>query len=137
MPTEDRISPGPMVAGQMRTLDWSQNIVEPHKSGWKLATRDAPATPQHSVKSVVKAAGKPTPEPAASVKAKPWVKPASELTSCRVGRGQVITEKLQQIANMDPAAASRFTGDERDCKKKPEPRKANFSTPEEMEAHRH
>ena len=37
---------------------------------------------------------------------------------------------------MGPAAVSRFTGDERDCKKKPEPRKANFPTPEEKKAHR-
>ena len=121
----------------MRTLDWSQNILEPRKPGWKLAAGDAPATPQHAVKSVVKAAGKPTPEPAASAKAKPWVKPASELTSRRVGRGQVIAEKLQQIANMDPAAVSQFTGDEMDRKKKLEPRKANFLTPDEKEARRH
>ena len=92
--------------------------------------------PQHVVKSVVKAAGKPTPEPAPSAKAKPWVKPASELTYRGVGHGQVIAKKLQQIANMGPAAASRFTGDERDHKKKPEPRKANFPTPEEKEARR-
>ena len=137
MPTEDQISPGPVAAGQMCTLDWSQNILEPRKSGWKLAAGDAPVTPQHSVKSVVKAAGKPTPEPTASVKAKPWVKPASELTSRGVGCGQVIAEKLQQIANMGPTAVSRFTRDERDHKKKPEPRKANFPTPEEREAHRH
>ena len=104
----------------MCTLDWSQNILEPRKPGWKLATGDAPATPQHSVKSVVKAAEKLTPEPAAGAKAKPWVKPALELTSRGVGRGQVIAEKLQQIANMDLAAASLFTRDERDRKKKPE-----------------
>ena len=134
MPTEDQTSPGPVATSQMCTLDWSQNILEPHKPGWKPAARDAPATPQHTVKSVVKATGKPTPEPAAGAKAKPWVKPASELTSCGVGRGQVIAEKLQQIANMGPAAAFQFTGDERDCKKKPESRKANFPTPEEREA---
>ena len=135
-PTEDRVSLGSMEAGQMRTLDWSQNILEPCKPGWKPATRDAPATPQHVVKSVVKAAGKPIPEPAPSTKAKPWVKPASELTYRGIGHGQVIAKKLQQIANMGPAAASRFTGDERDHKKKPEPRKANFPTPEEKEARR-
>ena len=83
------------------------------------------------MKSVVKAVGKPTPERVAGAKAKPWVKPASELTYHRVGCGQVITEKLQQIANMGLAATSRFTGDERDRKKKPEPRKANFPTSEE------
>ena len=136
MPTEDRISPGSMAAGQMHTLDWSQNILEPHKPGWKPAARDAPATPQHTVKSVVKATGEPTLEPAASAKSKPWAKPASELTSCGVGRGQVIAEKLQQIANMGPAAASRFTGDERNRKKKLESRKARFLTLEEREARR-
>ena len=133
---EDQTSPGPVATGQMCTLDWSQNILEPHKPGWKPAARDAPAMPQHPVKSVVKATGKPTPEPAAGAKAKPWVKPASELTSRGVGHGQVITEKLQQIANMGPAAASWFTGDEIERKKKPESRKANFPTPEEREARR-
>ena len=136
MPTEDRISPGSMATSQMRTLDWSQNILEPCKPGWKPAAGDAPAMPQHTVKSVVKAAGKPTPEPAAGAKAKPWVKPASELTSHGVGCGQVIAEKLQQIANMGPAATSHFIGDERDRKKKPESRKANYLTPEEKKAHR-
>ena len=135
MPMEDRTSPGPMATGQMCTLDWSQNILEPHKPGWKPATGDAPATPQHTVKSVVKATGKPTPEPTAGAKTKPWVKPGSELTSRGVG-DQVIAEKLQQIANMGPAATFWFTGDERDRKKKPESRKANFPTPEEREAHR-
>ena len=37
---------------------------------------------------------------------------------------------------MGPAAVSRFTGDERNGKKKPESRKARFLTPEEREAHR-
>ena len=71
MPMENRISPGSVAAGQMHTLDWSQNILEPHKAGWKLAAGDAPAMPQHTVKSVVKAAEEPTLEPAASAKAKP------------------------------------------------------------------
>ena len=88
----------------MRTLDWSQNILEPCKSGWKPAAGDAPATPQHAVKSVVKAALELAPGPAASTKAKPWVKPALELASCGVGHSQVITEKLQQIANMGPGS---------------------------------
>ena len=101
---EDRVSPGSMEASQMPTLDWSQNILEPRKPGWKPATGDAPVMPQHVVKSVVKAAGKPAPEPTAGTKAKPWVKPASELTFRGVGHGQVIAEKLQQIANMGPAA---------------------------------
>ena len=125
-----------MAAGQMRTLDWSQNILEPCRQGWKPATRDAPATPQHSVKSVVKAAGKPTLEPTAGAKAKPWVKPALELTSHGVGHGQVIAEKLQQMGNMGVAATSQFTRDERNRKKKPESKKANFPTLEEREARR-
>ena len=62
-PTEDRTSLGPMAASQMRTLHWSQNILEPRKPGWKPAAGDAPVMPQHTVKSVVKATGKPTPEP--------------------------------------------------------------------------
>ena len=137
MPMEDRTPPRSVAASQRCTLDWSQNILELHKQVLKPAARDAPAMPQHTVKSVVKAAGKPTPEPAAGAKVKPWIKPASELTSRGVGRGQVIAEKLQQIANMGPAATSQFTGDERDHKKKPESKKATFPTPEEKEARRH
>ena len=114
MPTEDWISLGSMAASQVHTLDWSQNILEPCKPGWKPATGDAPATLQHTVKSVVKTTGEPTLEPTAGAKSKPWAKPASELTSCGVGHGQVIAEKLQRIANMGPAATSLFTGDERD-----------------------
>ena len=94
MPMEDWTTPGSVAAGQMHTLDWSQNILEPHKPGWKPAAGDAPVTPQHTVKSVVKAAEEPALEPVASAKAKPWVKPASELTSHGVGHGQVIAEKL-------------------------------------------
>ena len=134
MPTEDWISPGSVAAGQMHTLDWSQNILEPHKPGWKPVAGDAPAMPQHTVKSVVKATGEPTPEPAASAKSKPWAKPASELTSRGVDHGQVIAEKLQRIANMGPAATSRLTRDERTSKKS---RKAGFPTLEEREARRH
>ena len=136
MPKEDRISLGSMAASQMHTLDWSQNILEPHKPGWKPATRDTPAMPQHTVKSVVKATGEPTLGPAASAKSKPWAKPASELTSHGVGRGQVIAKKLKRIANIGLAAASRFTGDERNRKKKLESRKAGFPIPEEREARR-
>ena len=137
MPTEDQTTPGSVAAGQMCTLDWSQNILEPRKLAWKLASGDAPVMPQHTVKSVIKAAEEPTPEPAAGAKAKPWVKPALELTSHGVGCGQVIAEKLQRIANMGPAAVSQFTGEERNHKMKPEPRKAGFPTPEEREARRH
>ena len=67
---EDWVSLGSVEASQMRTLDWSQIILEPHKPGWKLAAGDAPVKPQHVVKSVVKAVGKPTPESTASDKAK-------------------------------------------------------------------
>ena len=123
-----------MATSQRPTLDWSQDILEPQKQVWKPAAGDAPATPQHTMKSVVKTPGKPTLEPATCAKVKPWIKPASELASCGVGRGQVITEKLQQTANMGPAAASRFTGNEKDHKKKPESKKTTFPTPQEKEA---
>ena len=83
------------MATSQPTLDWSQGILEPQKPLWKLAARDALATPQHTVQSVVRTPGKPTLEPAAGTKVKPWIKPASELASCGVGHGQVITEKLQ------------------------------------------
>ena len=47
-PTEDWISPGSVATSQMHTLDWSQNILEPHKPGWKLAAGDAPSdAPTH------------------------------------------------------------------------------------------
>ena len=136
-PTEYWISPDSVATGHMPTLDWSQDILEPQKLGWKPAAGDAPLTPQHSVKSVVKATGKLAPEPTASARTKPWIKQAMELASCGVGRGQVIAERLQWIANMEPAATSQFTGDERDHKKKPESKKTSFPTPEEREAHRH
>ena len=45
MPTEDQVSPGSVEASQMCTLDWSQNILESHNSGWKLAAGDALVTP--------------------------------------------------------------------------------------------
>ena len=135
MPTEDWISPGPVATSQMYTLDWSQNMLKPHKPWWKPATGDAPAMPQHTVKSVVKTTGEPTPEPTAGAKSRPWAKPASELISRGVGRGQVIAEKLQRIANMGPAAM--LTGDEGNRKKRLESRKAGFPTPEEREACRH
>ena len=92
--------------------------------------------PQQTLKSVVKAPGKPASEPAACAKVKPWVKPASELASCGRGQGQVITEKLQEIANMGLAAASQYSGDQKPRKKKLESKKSAFPTPEEKEAHR-
>ena len=137
MPMENWTPPGSKATSQRPTLNWSQDILEPHKQVWKPAARDAPEMPQHTVKSVVKMPGKPSPEPAAGAKVKPWIKPALELASCGVGRGQVITEKLQQIANMGPAAASQYTGNEKDRKKKPESKKTGFPTPEEKEACRH
>ena len=48
MPTEDRISLDSMATGQMHTLGWSQNILEPRKPGWKLAAEYAPVMPQHT-----------------------------------------------------------------------------------------
>ena len=135
MPTENQIPSGSMATNQRATLDWSQDILEPRKQVWRLAAGDAPVTPQHTLKSVVKTPEKPTPESAACAKVKPWIKPASELASCRVGWGQNITEKLQQIANMGPAAASRYTRNEKD-QKKPESKKPTFPTPEEREARR-
>ena len=67
------------------------------------------AMPQQTLKSMVKTPGMSAPEPATCAKVKPWDKPAVELASCGVGWGQVITEKLQEIANMGPAAASRYS----------------------------
>ena len=64
------------------TLNWDQDILEPLKPKWRLAAKDAPATPQHEVKSVVK-----PPDLAAPAK----------IASCGKGRGWVITEKLKEI----------------------------------------
>ena len=129
---EDWTSPGSVAAGQAPTLDWSQNILEPRKSGWKPATKDAPATPQHTVKSVVKATGEPTLEPAASARSKPGAEAAPELTCCGIGHGQVIAEKLLQLANMSPAGSAA-----KEKQKKPESKRAGFPTPEEREARKH
>ena len=111
MPTEDRNSPGPMARIVAPTLDWSQDILEPRKPGWKPAAGDGPAMPHHSVKSVVKTLEKPAPaESTTCAKVKPWIKPASsELASCGKGRGRVIAEKLQELAGMGPAATSHYT----------------------------
>ena len=118
-PTPDRkpstpkkgISPPPpqsLVPARKFTLNWDQDILEPLKPKWRLAARDAPATPQHKVQSVVQ----PTPD---------------KITSSGRGRGWVITEKLQEMA-MGPAARSRYTGKENT------PKKSGFPTREEMEA---
>ena len=48
----------------------------------------------------------------------------------------VIAEKLQAIAGMGPAAASRYSGDEEPRKKKQVPKKPTFPTLEEVEAHK-
>ena len=76
-PTEDRNSPGPMTGIVAPTLDWSQDILEPQKPGWKPAAGDNPVMPCHSVKSVVKMLEKPVPaESATCAKVKPWIKPS-------------------------------------------------------------
>ena len=73
-------SPAP---AQKFTLNWDQDILEPLKPKWRPAAKDAPATPQHKVESIVK-----PPDLAAPAK----------IASCGKGRGQVITEKLKEIA---------------------------------------
>ena len=135
MPTEDRNSPGPMAGIAAPTLDWREDILEPQKPGWKPAAGDGPATPCHSVKSVVKTLEKPAPaESATCAKVKPWIKPAqSKLASCGKGRGRVIAEKLQELARMGLAATSRYTGKEESPGKKPGAKKPTFLTPEEQE----
>ena len=92
--------------------------------------------PQQTLKSMVKTPGKPALEPATCAKVKPWIKPASELVSCGRGWGQVITEKLQEIANMGLAAASWYSGEEKPRKKKLESKRPTFPTLEEKEASR-
>ena len=101
------------------TMNWDQDILEPLKSKWRPATKDAPATPQHKVKSIVKPADSVAP---------------AKIASCGKGRGWVITEKLKEIA-MGPAASSRYTGKD-DIPKKTTPKKSSFPTREQMEAHR-
>ena len=92
-------------------------------------------TPHQSVKSVVKVLEKPAPaESTTCAKVKPWIKPApAELASCGRGRGQVITEKLQELARMGPAATSCYTGKEGSPGKKQLAKKPTFLTPEEQE----
>ena len=99
------------------TLNWDQDILEPFKPKWRPAAKDAPATPQHEVESIVKSADSVAP---------------AKIASCGKGRGQVITEKLKEIA-MGPAASSRYTGKD-DVPKKTTPKKSGFPTREEMEA---
>ena len=94
-------------------LNWDQDILEPLKPKWRPAARDAPATPQHKVQSVMQL----TPD---------------KMVSTSRGQCWVITEKLQEMA-MGPAAKSRYTGKENTLKK-PSPKKSGFPTREEMEA---
>ena len=101
------------------TLNWDQDILEPLKPKWRPAAKDAPATPQHKVESVVKSADLAAP---------------AKIASCGKGRGRVITEKLKEIA-MGPAASSRYTRKD-DVPKKTTPKKSGFPTREEMEARR-
>ena len=96
-----------------------EDILELLKPKWRLAAKDAPATPQHKVESVVK------PVDSAAL---------AKIASCGKGRGWVIMEKLKEIA-MGPAASSRYTGKD-DVSKKTTPEKSGFPTREEMEAHR-
>ena len=138
MPMEDWNSPGPMAGIAAPTLDWSQDILEPRKPGWKPAAGDGPAMPCHSVKSVVKMLEKPVlAEATTCAKVKPWIKPAqSELASCGKGRGWVIAEKLQELAGMGLVAASRYTSKEESPGKKPGAKKPTFPTPETQEERR-
>ena len=138
MPTENWNSPGPMASIPRPTLDWSQGILEPQKLMWKPAAGDAPAMPRQTVKSIVKSLEQTAlAEPTACAKVKPWEKPPlAELASCGRGRGWVIAEKLQELARMGPAAASRYSGSREPQKKKQVSKKPSFPTPEEQEAHR-
>ena len=97
------------------TLNWDQDILELLKPKWRPDTRDALATPQHKVQSIVK-----PPDLAAQAK----------IASCSKGRGQVITEKLKEIA-MGPAVSSWYTGKD-NVPKKMTPKKSGFPTREEM-----
>ena len=99
------------------TLNWDQDILEPLKPKWRPAAKDAPATHQHKVESIVK-----PPDSAAPAK----------IASCGKDRGWVITEKLKEIA-MGPAASSWYTRKD-DVPKKTTPKKSGFPTREEMEA---
>ena len=101
------------------TLNWDQDILELLKPKWRPAAKDAPATPQHKVESIVKSAD---------------LAALAKIASCGKGRGRVITEKHKEIA-MGPVTSSRYTGKD-DVPKKTTPKKSGFPTREEMEAHR-
>ena len=119
MPMEDWNHPAPMEGIQRPTLDWNQDILEPRKQTWRPVAGDAPVTPQQTLKSVVSPLENPAPP---------------ELASCGRGRGQTITEKLREIANMGPAAAFQFTRDPDAWKKKQVSKKPTFPSKEEQEA---
>ena len=106
-----------LVLARKFNLNWHQHILEPLRPKWKPAARNAPATPQHKVQSVVQ-----------SVLDKLT---SSKLASSRRGCSRIITEKLQDMA-MGPAARSRYTGKEN--KEKPLPKKPGFPSGEEVEA---
>ena len=86
MPEEETPPPRQQssVPARKFNLNWHQDILEPLKPKWKPAARNAPATPQHKVQSVVQSApDKPT---------------SDKLASSRRGRSPVIMEKLQDMA---------------------------------------
>ena len=102
------------------TLNWNQNILEPLKPWWKPVAKDALATPQHKVQSVVHVPAEPAP---------------AEVAYCGRGRGQTISEKLKAIAAMGPAASSQYTGED-DPPKKLASKKPTFPSREEQAAQR-
>ena len=110
-PEEETLPPRQQssVPARKFNLNWHQDILEPLRPKWKPAARNALATPQHKVQSVMQSApDKPT---------------LNKLASSRRGRGQVIAEKLQDMA-MGPTASSRYIGKEN--KEKPSPKKSGF-----------
>ena len=119
MPDKDNTPPcqESLAPARKLILNWDQNILELLKPKWRPATKDTPATPQHKVESVVKP---------------PDLVALAKIASCGKGRGQVIMEKLKEIA-MGPAVSSRYTRKD-DVLKKTTPKKSGFPTREEMEA---
>ena len=113
MPEEETPPPRQqsLVPARKFNLNWHQDILELLRPKWKPAARNAPATPQHKVQSVVQSApDKPT---------------SNKLASSGRGCGWVIMEKLQDMA-MGPAARSQYTRKEN--KEKPLPKKSGFPT---------
>ena len=86
MPTDDQNHPvAASTAPPPATLNWDQDILEPWEPFWKPTGLEAPATPVHTVKSVV------TQPP----------------RSGTLGRGQILKEKTKNLPVPGPAAASR------------------------------